>query len=92
MKKFEKYGTLLTRSEAKEIKGGNTGNPLGKLDDPEVPGGGGNNSPGCAPVQPNSAGQLVVCCGSPCNFLDGGKPARGTCKLSAATNDCLCMF
>ena len=35
MKKFEKYGTLLTRSEAKEIRGGNGDDPNPLNPDPE---------------------------------------------------------
>ena len=41
MKKFEQYGTLLTRSEAKEIRGGGGDtNPYHSIDDQSDPGGG----------------------------------------------------
>lgn len=48
MKKFEQYGTLLTRSEAKEIKGGQDSieNPVTDITDPGSGGGGGMCSMG----------------------------------------------
>jgi len=75
MKKFEKYGTLLTRSEAKEIKGGNGDGPDPLNPDPEV-GGGGNP----CPDYPTSD-----CRGRPCT-LAGGK--EGTCVVYL--NRCAC--
>jgi len=48
MKKFEKYGTLLTRSEAKEIRGGGGDtNPQHPIDDQGDPGGGGGGCSAC---------------------------------------------
>ena len=92
MKKFEKYGTLLTRSEAKEIRGGGgDANPQHPIDDQGDPGSGGNNSPGCDPVQPNVNGQMVVCNPKSCSRMVAGIPREGTCGYSAATNDCFCF-
>ena len=80
MKKYEKYGTLLTRNEAKEIRGGNGDGPDPLNPDPEVGGSGSNpcfnNEPGC----PAKACTLV------------GQDRPGRCEISLHTGVCMCFI
>jgi len=82
MKKFEKYGTLLTRSEAKEIKGGNGDGPDPLTPDPEIGGSG-----GACPTH-----NLSECKGQPCTVTAEGLELEGRCQIMTfgGTKFCTC--
>jgi len=79
MKNFSKYGTILTRSEAKEIKGGGCDeNDNYHGGDPEAGSGGGGYGL-CTGRQP---------CSGPCQFTSNGRV--GNCFWSSHNNICAC--
>ena len=87
-KNIREFGTLLTRKEAREIRGGgDPNNPHNPIENDGE--GNGNNSPGC----PNAASPSRNPCGNiPCKRWDQKeqKEKDGTCGWSPITNNCFC--
>ncbi|MCL2682918.1 MAG: hypothetical protein FWE63_05470 [Bacteroidales bacterium] len=83
MKNFKEFGTLLTREESKEIRGGYLFfSVVGGKED------GGGDSAGCSEATGTYPG--MTCKADPCERYSGGELKGGTCGYSHLTKGCFC--